>query len=139
MARLPASVKIIEDELFVTWMETVARLNGCETETEMRAFFDTFFNGCRCLRITNYPMGVDVFFNWMDILRRHTDLYMILPFLSSGIQGKIFEFCLRNPDRTGAKFIGRGGVYIKRKIFPMCLKEDIKQYGRKIVHVSHQQ
>lgn len=139
MARLPASVKIIEDELFVTWMETVARLNGCETETEMRAFFDAFFNGCRCLRITNYPMGVDVFFNWMDILRRHTDLYMILPFLSSGIQGKIFEFCLRNPDRTGAKFIGRGGVYIKRKICPMCLKEDIKQYGRKIVHVSHQQ
>lgn len=139
MSRLPVSVKIVADELFTSWMETVARLNGCETETEMRAFCDTFFDGCRFTRLNNYPIHVSVLSDWMTILKKHTDLYMILPFLTRGIQGKIFEICLRNPNRTGAKFVGRGGVYAKYKICPICYQNDIKQYGRKVIHVPHQQ
>ena len=139
MSEIPVSVKIVEDELFVTWMETVARLNGCETEWEVKKFCDTFFDGCRFTRLNNYPIHVSVLSDWMNILKKHTDLYMILPFLTRGMQGKILEFCLRNPDYVAAKFIGFGLLCSKRKICPICLKEDIKQYGRKVIHVPHQQ
>lgn len=142
MSRLPISVKIVEDELFTSWMETVARLNGCETTDEKKQFYDLFF-GCNLTKSGCLINLQDICRNTfvpdvLTILKKHMSIYAFLPLVHIGVQGKKIEYCLRNPKRPAANVVGWAGNSSTNRICPICAKNDIKKYGRKIIHVPHQ-
>lgn len=143
MSRIPISVKIVEDELFTSWMETVARLNVCETTDEKKQFYDLFF-GCNLTKsgyLTNLQdICRDNTFvpDVLTILKKHMSIYAFLPLVHIGVQGKKIEYCLRNPKRPAANVVGWAGNSSTNRICPICAKNDIKKYGRKIIHVPHQ-
>ncbi len=143
MARLPACLTLVEDELFTSWMGANAELNGCITREEKQRFYDFFFGGSIVTKL-NYPANLQdmcqekdtSFPDMFTILKRHTNMYALLPFTTIGIQGKEMEYCLRKQKRPGASTTGRVRIG-EKKICPVCLKEDMQTYGRKIIHVQH--
>ena len=57
MARLPACLTLVEDELFTSWMGANAELNGCITREEKQRFYDFFFGGSIVTKL-NYPANL---------------------------------------------------------------------------------
>lgn len=142
---IPVMIKPAEDELFTTWIEAVAEVNGIS----VGQFYEDYFNiehGRKRKYNSLYPVGLEMackmhqdmaFFPDLDeVLKKHTDLYVSMPMMPVGMSAKYFEAALRSDAR---KIISsRRGVTQGYRICPECRKEDLVQYHRAVIHVPHQ-
>ncbi len=143
--------EIQDDELFASWFEAMMEKNGAVSRNEKYRYLyaitknEEYAHSQRKFRSDYMPNieevchaleGMPLFPSLEDILRKHTDLYAMMPFLSIGTQARRFEYCLHGLDSGNG--VSRGGLkQTVRKICPLCAKEDRERHGRTVIHVPH--
>ena len=133
---IPVLLKMADDELMASWLQSLAKVNCMPTEEFSSVYLDTkrTFKPWRyppfleriCIRNSHLSFFPDV---W-TALENHTDYFMISAGLSRGMAAYRLEGILHSSLST--KY---DGGY---KICPQCEMEDLKTFGRSIVHVPHQ-
>lgn len=143
---IPTLEKPIPDEMVTSWAEHIAKLNGIPLHELYAFYFDMQRRSDRKPRI-DYLRNLEnicrmesrsnIFPELETILKQHTDLYASLPLMTEKVQAKHFEFCLRHPEHPG-NISGILPMFTEYRVCPQCAAEDMKQYGRIVMHVPHQ-
>ena len=144
--RIPTLEAPAPDEMFTAWIAYIAKLNHMSANE----FYRVYFRICKQRNMDDfmeYPANLEylcqmerdstIFPKLETILKQHTDLYAMLPFMTKGMQAKFFEFCLRSPDRIG-NISGMKFLKYKPQVCPICMQNDLKNYKRIVLHVPHQ-
>ncbi len=141
----------VKDEVVSTWLDNILTENGADTDMEKAKLLHaesgsypekakTMFQKDRYAPYLESLRNMDQTGMFPDpdtALRRHTDVYALLPLTAREEQVKRSEYCLHGvSDKPGIRIRYLYNQTVK--ICPQCLKEDMKKYGRKIIHVPHQ-
>ena len=142
---IPTIVPIIEDEMFTSWMNHVAGLNGYGVKNFSRLHLGFTQNGkisslgnldCIC----NREKGSNLFPDVRSIIRYHTKVFVDQVYTTYAQQAKTITHITRGRD---ASILSGNENPIEEKsgqakTCPLCAKDDMEKYGRVIIHIPHQ-
>ena len=137
---LPVLLPIEHDEYFPAWLSNLAVANNMSMSTFMEYCGNVHVSpSCTPLQAL-FPRNIDCFSrnngfpDPIDILKKHTNYYVILPTLQSSRQAGLLARVMYDDNTYMIK-----ETYTKRyKYCPICVKEDIKKCNRAIAHTPHQ-
>lgn len=137
---IPIGLKMADDELMTTWLQSMAEANGME----QKEFFRSYLGAHAARSFSLYPKRLEqncqrhadmAFFpDVFTALEKHTDLFVAALGLSRGMAAHLVEVMLRDASLT----LKSGRITDGFRYCPECIAEDQKAYGRKVVHVPHQ-